>query len=217
MNPKNWDLVVATTNRGKFSEFQSAFSNLLIRLHPLWEFSEIPPVIEDGNSFRENALKKAREISRQTGLPTLADDSGLEVEALGKNPGVHSARYAGLPCSALASSRQAGGQGEKATDQQNLGKLLLEMKEIPVGRRQARYTCVLVVRFPDAREFVVEESCEGEISEQPRGSGGFGYDPIFFLPEFGKTMAELPVSLKNQLSHRGKAVQKLVELLRAEL
>lgn len=182
-------IVVATNNRGKFREISQALPGM--ELIPLWEFPDLPPVEELGTSFLENALKKARTACRKTDLPTVADDSGLVVDALGGRPGVCSARYAGAT----------------ATDLENLEKLRLEMEA--EKNRAARYVCILVFRHPDGREWVIEETCEGEIAGTPSGAGGFGYDPLFYLPEFGKTMAEIPLGLKNRISHRGKALERL--------
>lgn len=194
-NPNIW--VVATFNRGKFEEIREALEGLPIELRPLWSFPDTPKVVEDGASFRENALKKAREVCGATKLPTLADDSGLEVLALGGRPGIYSARYA----------------GDEATEEENLEKILQEMEGVPEGKRDARYVCVLVLCLPEGRQFVIEESCKGRIGMRPVGSGGFGYDPIFFLPEIGGTMAEVPTERKNRISHRGKALARLRQVI----
>ncbi|MBI4374304.1 MAG: XTP/dITP diphosphatase [Deltaproteobacteria bacterium] len=188
-------LVIATRNRGKFEEISQSLSGIHLDLIPLWEFSDIPQVAEDQPTFRGNAIKKAREICRQTGLPALADDSGLVVDALGGRPGVFSARFA----------------GENASDEENLKKLLKELEKVPLEKRSARFTCVLALKFPDGREFIVEEACQGRIALEPRGEGGFGYDPVFLLPGLGKTMAEISPSEKNQISHRGRALRKMRE------
>ncbi|MBI2082631.1 MAG: RdgB/HAM1 family non-canonical purine NTP pyrophosphatase [Deltaproteobacteria bacterium] len=190
-------LIVATLNRGKFREISEFLRGLPLQLIPFWEFQQLEPVIEDQPTFQGNALKKARAVFGETGLPTLADDSGLVVDALGGRPGVFSARYA----------------GEKASDAENLSKLLREMESIQEGERSAHFVCAMVLRLTDGREFFVEERCDGEIARKPGGVGGFGYDPIFFLPEFGKTMAEISPDLKNQISHRGKALQKMKKIL----
>ncbi len=183
-------LVVATRNRGKFREFRQMLTGH--ELVPLWEFSDIPDLEEDGSTFRENAMGKARAVFQRTGLPTLADDSGLVVDLLDGRPGVLSARYA----------------GDGATDDQNLKKVLFEL-HTKQGTRSARYVCAMALSLPDGSERVVEESCEGEIVSEPRGTGGFGYDPIFLIPHLGKTMAEIPPSIKNSISHRGKAIRRL--------
>ncbi len=190
-------LLIATTNPGKVREIREVLAAIPLAILSLQDLTHPPAVIEDGLTFRDNALKKARDYARWSGLPTLADDSGLVVPALGGQPGIHSARYA----------------GEKATDEDNLRKLLNEVVHLPPSQRQARYVCVLALTDPAGREWMIEESCDGEIILERRGTGGFGYDPVFFLPEFGKTMAEIPLDLKNRTSHRGKALQALVKYL----
>lgn len=188
-------LVIATRNRGKFIEISESLSGIELELIPLWDFPHIQQVDEDQPTFQGNALKKAREICSQTGLPTLADDSGLLVDALGGKPGVFSARFA----------------GENASDEENLKKLLIDLEKIPLKKRSARYVCVLALRFPDEREFVTEGVCEGAIALQPKGVGGFGYDPVFLLPDLGKSMAEISLSQKERISHRGQALRKMRE------
>ena len=194
MSLKLTEWVIATHNRGKFSEFSGLLEGTGLKLRPLWEFPEVGPVAEDGASFRENALRKARVVGTRLGLPVLADDSGLEVDALNGRPGVHSARYA----------------GGRATDRENREKLLAELQAIPDGRRGARYVCALAVRLPDGREYLVEGECRGRIGREPKGDGGFGYDPLFFLPDLGRTMAELSAPQKNRMSHRGRAVRVFI-------
>lgn len=188
-------LLIATRNSGKFREISAALSKIPIELISLESFPKIGPINEDQPTFQGNAIKKAREICRRTGLPTLADDSGLVVDALGGKPGVFSARFA----------------GENASDEENLKKLLSDLENISEEKRLARYVCVIALRLPDGREFVTEGVCEGKIALEPRGSGGFGYDPIFLLPGLGKSMAEVSLSQKGQLSHRGQALRKMRE------
>jgi XTP/dITP diphosphohydrolase len=191
------EIVLATGNKGKIREFTGLLEGVFGRIISLNDLESPPDVVEDGRTFRENALKKARAIAAYTGLPVLADDSGLEVEALGGRPGVYSARYA----------------GEGATDRDNIRKLLSELSG--VENRSARFVCVLALVTPDGREITAEGTCEGVILTEPRGEGGFGYDPVFFLPELGKTMAELPPEIKNTLSHRARAAESLIKLLHA--
>ncbi len=191
------ELVIATTNTGKFLEIQKSLQDFSVTCISLKNFSNVPVVIEDQPTFEGNALKKARTIVKWIGKPTLADDSGLVVKALDGALGVYSARYA----------------GPEATDKENRKKLLAEMQNIPNGQRQAAFVCALALVFPDRREWVVEGRCEGEISFQEKGSLGFGYDPLFYLPLLGQTMAELPLEKKNVLSHRGRALQKIKEFL----
>lgn len=197
MRGKLLELIIATTNRGKFAEIKAALQGLGLTLSFLGELPGAPEVTEDGLTFEANARKKAVQIARWAGRPTLADDSGLVVPALGGRPGVHSARYAG-----------AG-----STDEENRKKLLLEMKDLPEARRSASFVCCLVVATPDGRELLVEDRCEGQIHHEPRGTGGFGYDPIFLIPSLGKTAAELPLAEKNKISHRGLALKRLREIL----
>src|SRR3990170_6030369 len=186
-------IALATRNRGKSREIQEILKDLKLEILTLNDFPEIPTPIEDGKSFQENALKKARFIAQHLHLPALADDSGLEVEALGRQPGILSARYA----------------GENATDEENNKKLLKELSGISLKKRNACYQCVIALVFPSGEEKTVEASCNGLIALEPKGKGGFGYDPLFYVPEYGKTMAELPPDIKNRISHRGKALAKL--------
>jgi XTP/dITP diphosphohydrolase len=190
-------IVLASGNPGKKKEIEELLAPFGTRVVTQAELG-ITEADEPYDSFRENALAKARHVCFATRLPALADDSGLCVEALGGAPGVQSARYAGEPRS----------------DARNNEKLLLELKER--GDRRAYYVCVLVLmRGPgDAQPLVAEAQWHGEIAREARGQNGFGYDPYFYLPELGKTAAELPPDEKNRLSHRGQALQKLLALLR---
>lgn len=189
------EIVLATGNKGKIREFSGLLEGVFGRIISLNDLESPPVVVEDGATFRENALKKARAIAAYSGKPALADDSGLAVDALGGRPGVYSARYA----------------GEGATDRDNVTKLLTELGSNE--NRNARFVCVLALVTPDGSEITAEGACEGVILTEPRGEGGFGYDPVFFLPELGKTMAELPPELKNRLSHRARAAESLIKLL----
>jgi XTP/dITP diphosphohydrolase len=191
------EVVIATRNPGKFREIKAILSSLPLKFLSLEDFPDLPEVVEDGATFAENAGKKARTIADITGRLTIADDSGLVVDALQGRPGVFSSRYA----------------GEKATDRKRCQKLLEEMASIPEGKRQARFACAMAIALPDGRMEVVEGECRGRITFTPRGKRGFGYDPIFFVPEFGKTMAELAPEEKNRISHRGRALEKLKALL----
>lgn len=191
-------LVIASANAGKLAEFRALLSGLPFDLTSLGEMA-LPSPAETGSTFLANAVLKARHAATATGLAAIADDSGLEVDALGGAPGVFSARYAGA-------------QGDDAAN--NL-KLVQALKGRPRQERGARYRCLLVfVRDPlDPDPLIAEGTWEGEILEAPRGSGGFGYDPYFFLAELGLTAAELPAHEKNRLSHRGKAMRLLRDLL----
>lgn len=192
------EIVLATGNNGKIREFSGLLEGVFGRIISLNDLESPPDVVEDGATFRENALKKARAIAAYSGKPALADDSGLAVDALGGRPGVFSARYA----------------GEGATDRDNITKLLAELGSSE--NRKARFVCVLALVTPDGKEMTAEGTCEGVIITEPRGEGGFGYDPVFFLPEMGKTMAEIPPELKNRLSHRACAAQALIRLLKKQ-
>ena len=160
------------------------------------DFPDFPDIVEDGHTFEENARKKAEALYRWIKRPVLADDSGLEVDALDGQPGVFSARYA----------------GEGATDEANNAKLLAALQSVPAHQRQARFRCVLVMMVDEDRQLVAEGTCEGVILDAPRGTGGFGYDPLFYVPSLGKTLAELSEE-KNRISHRGAALRQLAALL----
>jgi len=191
-------LVIASNNSGKLREIGELLAPLAINVAPQSEFN-ISEADEPHITFVENALAKARHASRCSGLPALADDSGICVSALGGAPGVNSARYAGEPKS----------------DERNNQKLVAALQN--EADRRAYYYCVIVLvrHADDPQPIIVDGSWYGEIIDQPRGSGGFGYDPYFYLPEFGKTSAELTAEQKNQISHRGQALAKLVEILQA--
>ena len=194
------DLLVATTNPGKFAEVQAFLSKLPLRILSLKDVTDPPVVVEDGDTFEANALKKARTLAQFSGVITLADDSGIEVDALGGAPGIYSARYCGV----------------EGDDDQNNEKLLRELQNVAEEKRIARYVCVLALCIPgagDMKEWLVRESCEGRIGFSLIGSNGFGYDPLFFFPPLGKTFGEIDRGTKATVSHRGKALQKLVEML----
>ncbi|EAX47764.1 non-canonical purine NTP pyrophosphatase, rdgB/HAM1 family [Thermosinus carboxydivorans Nor1] len=191
------EIVVATRNAGKVAEITAALADLPVTLRSLRDFGAVPDAVEDGDTFEANAVLKAKHYARYTGMACLADDSGLEVDALGGAPGVFSARYA----------------GEGAGDAANNAKLLRELAGVPAHRRSARFRCVLAFLDEDGTLLVTEGTCEGIILEQPRGTGGFGYDPLLYLPELGKTVAELTIAEKNAVSHRGKALRQMAAML----
>jgi XTP/dITP diphosphohydrolase len=191
------EVVIATRNAGKLREIQVILAPLGLKIFSLSDFPEIPEIIEDGQTFEENAVKKAVAVARQTGRIAIADDSGLAVDALQGRPGVFSSRYA----------------GEKATDAERYQKLLKEMAGTPQGKRGASFICAIAVASPKGKTESVEGQCRGEIAFAPKGSHGFGYDPVFYLPERGKTMAELEPEVKNRISHRARALEKLKQLL----
>lgn len=194
-------IVLATNNAGKLRELQALLEPLALEVVPLRQFTSAVAE-ETGLTFVENAILKARHAAQAAELPALADDSGLEVDALGGAPGIYSARYA----------------GEQASDTENLDKLLSELRGRPPELRTARYCCALTFLRWDRDPFplISQASWEGRIAAAPRGSGGFGYDPVFELPERGLTAAELPAEEKNRISHRALALRELVERLEVE-
>ncbi|MFW5982059.1 MAG: XTP/dITP diphosphatase [Halanaerobiaceae bacterium] len=191
-------LLVASGNKGKVREIKKYLEdlgdNLKFEILSMDSFPQLAEVIEDGDTFQANALKKARTRARETGLISLADDSGLVVECLNGEPGVYSARYA----------------GENASDEDNNKKLVKELENYSFEERKAYFKCVMALLDPDRNiEIVVEGECHGFIQLEPRGDNGFGYDPLFFLPDYNKTMAELSLEEKNEISHRAKALEKM--------
>jgi len=191
-------VVLATRNRGKLREIEPLLAGLGLELHTIDDLAPGAELREDADTFEENALAKARQAAAATGLPAIADDSGLEVDALGGAPGVYSARYA----------------GPVSDDARNNAKLLAALRDVPAERRQGRYRCVAAFVDPArGTEIARAGACEGEILRAPRGDGGFGYDPLFFLPALGRTMAELPIPEKNRLSHRAAAFRALAAAL----
>jgi XTP/dITP diphosphohydrolase len=191
------ELVLATRNPHKGEELSVLLGGLEIKIHTLAEFPNAPEVIEDGETCQANAIKKATAIARYTGLPAVADDTGLMVDALGGRPGVYAARYA----------------GEGATYEDNWRKLLRDLAGVPWGKRGARFVTVAAIATPAGKVEIAEGILEGMIAEAPAGTGGFGYDPVFFVPELGKTLAQLTPEEKNRISHRAKAFTKIKELL----
>ena len=190
-------LLVATYNTGKMVEYAELLQELPIELVSLADLNIEFEVDETGTTFAENALLKARAFAEASGLVTMADDSGLEVDALDGAPGVYSARYA----------------GPDASDEDRYRKLLEEIAGAPHTERTARFRCVIALAWPDGRRAFTEGTVEGKIACTPRGEHGFGYDPVFYLPEYRRTMAELPPEIKNQISHRAEAARALADLL----
>lgn len=184
-------LVLATKNKGKVSEFKDLFRGFDFEVKSLNDFGPIPPVIEDGETFEDNAVKKAQLTAKLLGLPAIADDSGLTVKALGGEPGVFSARYA----------------GEGATDEANNIKLLRAMREIE--QREAAFICILAIAVPRGPTLIYEGACEGLIAQEISGNQGFGYDPLFYYPPLNKTFAQMSPAEKNSVSHRGRAMAEL--------
>ena len=194
-------LLVATRNKGKVAELADMLADLQIRWLGLEDIPEIDQIAETGRTFEENAILKAAGYAVRTGMLTLADDSGLEVDALDGRPGVHTARYGGTALRPV----------------QRYELLLEEMKGVPWPKRTARFRCSVALATPKAVEAVESGVCEGMIALEPAGEGGFGYDPIFYLPERGKTMAQLQAGVKHRISHRGQAFAAIAPLLRKML
>jgi XTP/dITP diphosphohydrolase len=186
-------IVLATRNAGKVKEFQEMLKDFPVEIKNLNDFGPIPDVEEDGKTFDDNAYKKAVFTAKVLGLPAIADDSGLVVEALEGAPGVKSARYA----------------GENVSDQDNVNKLLQEMEG--KSNRKAAFECVLSIAVPTGPALTYEGRCEGEITTEQQGKGGFGYDPVFYYPAYGKTFAEISSEEKNRVSHRGRALAEFVD------
>ena len=190
-------IVFATGNQNKMKEIRMILEDLGMPIYSMKELGIEEDIVEDGETFEENALIKARAIAKQFNQVVIADDSGLEVDALHGRPGVYSARYA----------------GEGRDDQANIKKVLSELEGIPTEQRGARFVCALALVTPEGEESVVRGTCEGQILTECLGSEGFGYDPIFYLPELEKTMAQIPKHQKNVLSHRADAFAKLQTIL----
>ena len=189
--------LLATSNQAKVGEYRSLLQNLPLELVTPAEQGITTRVSEVGDSLEGNARLKAAVLAAESQLPALADDSGLEVDALGGEPGRLSARYA----------------GEGASDKDRVSYLLSRLKGVPWQKRSARFRCVIAVATPDGEVEFCSGECRGVITFEPRGEQGFGYDPIFYLPELDKTMAELPLEVKNQVSHRGQAARKVYQVL----
>ncbi|MCC3356513.1 XTP/dITP diphosphatase [Bacillus sp. REN16] len=192
------EIMIATKNKGKVNEFRDLFASQGVKLKSLLDYPKIEDIEETGKTFAENAQIKAEAIAKKLYIPVIADDSGLAIDYLDGRPGVYSARYA----------------GEHKNDTDNLNKVIEELTGVPNEKRTARFHCALALAIPGEETEIVEGTCEGVITENPVGENGFGYDPIFFVPEKGKTLAELSNDEKNMISHRGNALRKLEKLLR---
>ena len=190
-------LVVATLNAGKIRELELLLQGVVAQVLPIGSFPGIPDVDEDGATFADNAVKKARVAALATGLPALADDSGLVVDALCGRPGVYSARFAGADADDTANNR----------------KLLTDMADSPFSERTAAFHCVLAFCLPNGACETFEGRLPGIILEEPQGEEGFGYDPLFMVPEYGQTLAQLSIEIKNKISHRGKALEEFKRYL----
>jgi XTP/dITP diphosphohydrolase len=190
-------LLLATNNQGKIGEYRRLLQDIPFELVTLADAGISTVVDEVGGSLEDNARMKATILAARSGLLAMADDSGLEVDALGGEPGRLSARYA----------------GEGASDKDRVNYLLSRLKDMPFEKRTARFRCVIAVATPSGEVVLSSGECRGQIALEPKGKRGFGYDPIFYLPELGKTMAELPMEVKNQISHRGQAARKVYQVL----
>lgn len=190
-------VIIATKNRGKASEFASLFANYPVELMTLLDIDGAPDIEENGTTFEENAIIKAEGIRKLIDAIVIADDSGLMVDILDGMPGIYSARYA----------------GEEKSDDANIDKLLKELEGVPLEKRTARFFCALAIAIPEQKTITVSGTCEGIILDEKRGNNGFGYDPIFYVPELGRTMAELTQEEKNKISHRTNALKKLVPII----
>lgn len=190
-------LVLATNNKGKVKELAEMLNPLGLQVVPIGEYPGFQEVEEDGETFADNAIKKAVAAAEFTGELSLADDSGLEADALNGAPGVHSARFA----------------GEFKDDAANNRKLLKLLEDVPDEKRTGRFRCVIAIAEPHGRVHTAEGACEGIILRELKGEGGFGYDPLFYVPTYKQTFAEIDLEQKNSISHRGKALRKAVEIL----
>lgn len=197
--PKHCQIVLASDNPGKLREIKKLLANLPYKIIPQAEFS-VPKFQETALTFVENAILKARHASEHTQLPTIGDDSGLEIDALNGEPGIYSARYA----------------GSNATSQDNITKVLQKLQDVPKGKRRARFQCAIVClkHAKDPSPIIAQGTWEGNILFQKQGENGFGYDPIFYVPSHNCSAAELPPDIKNKLSHRGQALKKLLNELK---
>lgn len=191
------DLIVATRNKKKLKEIKELLQDLGLKIISLEDFPNAPKIVEDGKTFDQNAIKKAATIAMYTGKLTMGEDSGLEVKALKNKPGVYSSRYS----------------GEGATDRKNNLKLLRELKNVPLKKRTARYRCSIAIADKSRLITVVSGSCSGLIGFRSKGNTGFGYDPLFIIPKYNKTFAELGEKIKHTMSHRAKAIQKAKKVM----
>lgn len=194
-------VIIASGNKGKLKEFRELMAELPVEVRSLADYPEIGDIEENGTTFAENAYIKAKAVHDATGCLCIADDSGLEVDALDGAPGIYSARYAGA----------------EKDDAANNAKLLAALENVPEDKRGAQFHCAIVAIAADGRRFDAEGIVRGQILRAPRGENGFGYDPLFYIPEFARTTAELTMDEKNAISHRGKAVRKIVEVLKEQV
>lgn len=189
------EILVATNNLGKVKEIKDILYSPEIKILTMKDFPPLPKIEEDGKTYQENAYKKARKISEYTGKICLADDSGLEIDYLKGKPGIYSSRWGN-------------------SDEERINKVLKLLENVPIDKRNAKFVCAVVLVFPDGKLFMVKEECKGSIIFSPKGENGFGYDPIFLVPEYDKTFAELGDKIKNKISHRGKAMRKMIKIIK---
>jgi len=186
------EILIATNNFGKVKEIKNILNIPEVKILTMKDFPNLPKVEEDGKTYQENALKKARKISEYTGKICLADDSGLEIDYLKGEPGIYSSRWGN-------------------SDKERVNKVLKLLENVPKNKRNAKFVCVAVLVFPNGKIYMVKEECKGSITFKPKGEHGFGYDPIFLVPEYEKTFAELGDKIKNRISHRGKAMRRMMD------
>jgi len=191
------ELIIATKNQGKLREIRELLEDLPLKITSLSDYPDAPEIVEDGRTFAQNALKKAATIALYTGKLTMGEDSGIQVKALGNRPGITSARYS----------------DPHATDEKNNSKMLRELKNVPLKKRQARYRCCVALVDKKGIIDVVSGSCGGLIAFKRSGTNGFGYDPLFLIPRYGKTFGQLDLSVKSSISHRARALKKLKKIL----
>lgn len=192
------ELVVASRNKGKVKEIKELLADLPFKVTSLLDYPHIPEIIEDGKTYRDNALKKACSVARATGKMTMSDDSGIEVKALGNAPGIYSSRFA----------------GKRASEKARNKKLFAMLKGVPIHKRQARYRCVIVLVDARGQEIgIVQGTCSGFVTTKEQGIHGFGFDPLFWLKRYNKTFGQLPAELKAKISHRARALKKFRLLL----
>ena len=198
MNNMKKKFIVATKNKGKLNEIKEILSDFDYEVLSMTDLGINKEIEETGSTFEENALIKAKAVWNLTGETVMADDSGLEVDALNGAPGIYSSRFA----------------GPNATDEERNKKLLALLEEVPFEKRKARFVCAIAVVYPDGSDFVVRGTCDGYIAFKPEGNNGFGYDPLFYVPEFGMTTAQMDPKKKHSISHRGKALQEMINMLK---
>ena len=189
------EILIATNNLGKVKEIKDILDGRQIKILTMKDFPHLPKIEEDGKTYQENAFKKARKISEYSGKICLADDSGLEIEYLKEKPGIYSSRWGN-------------------SDEERINKVLKLLENVPINKRNAKFVCAAVLVFPDGKIYKVKEECKGSITFDPKGESGFGYDPIFLVPEYNKTFAELGDKIKNRISHRSKAIRKMINIIK---